>query len=231
MRILVLASITLVLVPIFFYINTFGFGLWNEHTKWAELGSFFGGVLGPIITVISVGFLFIQLKTNNKQQQHTIDTLKLQKVEADIAFFLPIVKADLARKIPTMDNKVLSESLSFHAAEFCSVHTHYQGNDNPDLIVKEFGKRSFDFLICYEGLFASWLTINSHLHTLKELDFTLNMDSYKSQRARVFTSLDSVICSHMDTISMLLDKEFMPHFRCSFESARDEVQSSLKQRT
>ena len=231
MRILALTSALLVFTPIFLYIKVFGFGFWDEHTKWAELGSFFGGVLGPIITVISVGFLFLQLRANNKQQQHTIDTLKLQKIEADIAFFLPIVRTELSREIPTMNNKVLSESMAHHAAEFCHVHTHYQGDENPELIVKDFGKRSFDFLICYEGLFASWLAINSHLNTLKQLDSTLNMDNYKSQRARVFTSLDSAICSHMDTISMLLDNDFQPHFRDSFESARNEVQSNLKQRT
>ena len=123
MRILTLASVFLVIVPVFLYINTFGFGLWDEHAKWAELGNFFGGVLGPIITVISVGFLFLQLKANNAQQQHTIDTLKLQKIEADIAFFLPIVKTELALEIPTMNNKILSNSLSHHAAEFYSVHT------------------------------------------------------------------------------------------------------------
>ncbi|SGZ04332.1 Putative uncharacterized protein [Moritella viscosa] len=40
------------------------------------------------------------------------------------------------------------------------------------------------------------VAINSHLHTLPELDLSLRMDSYKSQKARVFTTIDSFMCSH-----------------------------------
>ena len=218
-------------MPIFLYIHQFGFGLWTEHSKWAEMGSFFGGVLGPAITVISVGFLYIQLKAHQKQQQYTLDVLKLQKIESDIVFFISTVKTELAREIPTMNDRVLSEILSHHAAEFCSVHTNYQGEKNPDLAIEDFSRRSFDFLICYESLFASWNALNAHLYTLNDLDLTLNMDSYKSQKARIFTSLDSFICAHLDTISMLLDPKYVPHFRPSFEIARDQVQAQFKQRT
>ncbi|MGF1760978.1 hypothetical protein L4D76_24260 [Photobacterium sagamiensis] len=228
----------LVLLPIVLYINQFGFGVWclvfgvwTDHSKWAEMGSFFGGVLGPIITVISVTFLYVQLKEHQKQQQYTLDTLKLQKIESDIAFFSSIVKSELERKIPTMNNRVLSDILSHHAAEVCSVHTSYQGNKDPDLIIKEFGKRSFDFLICYESLFASWNAINAQLHSLIKLDLSLGMENYKSQRARVFASLDSILCTHLDTISMSLDQKFAPHFRPTFEHVRHEVQQSLAERT
>ncbi|MCZ0930422.1 hypothetical protein L0636_08285 [Halomonas janggokensis] len=126
-----------------------------------------------------------------------------------------------------MDGKALSSVLNDHAAEFCLVYTHYQGNEDPGLIIKEFGRRSFDFLVCYESLFASWCAINAHFHSLKVLDESLGMENYKSQIARVFTTFDSYICSHLDTISMTLEQEFKPHFRPSFEESRAKVQASL----
>ncbi|WP_372763232.1 hypothetical protein [Pseudoalteromonas sp.] len=215
--------IAIVLLPVALYINQFGFGTWVEHTKWAEMGSFFGGILGPIITVISVTFLYKQLKEHQKQQQYALDSLKLQKIESDIAFFSSIVKKELDRIIPTMDNRVLSDVLSHHAAEVCAVHTQYQGEEDPDLIIKEFGRRSFDFLICYESLFASWNAINAQLHALHKLDLALEIESYKSQRARVFASLDSIMCTHLDTISMTLDLNYQPHFRPSFEDVRNKT--------
>ncbi|ATC81461.1 hypothetical protein [Pseudoalteromonas agarivorans] len=230
MKILSIIFVLALLVPIFLYTNQFGLGLWDDHAKWAEMGSFFGGILGPIVTVISIGFIYIQLKVHQKQQQYTLDTLKLQKIESDILFFSAVVKSELSREISTMDNKTLNSILSNHAAEFCSVHTHYQGSEDPDLIVKEFGLRSFDFLICYESLFASWRAINAQLHSLKALDEALSMENYKSQLARVFTTLDSYICSHLDTISMTLDNGFNPHFRPSFEDSRAEVQESMGKR-
>ena len=92
--------IVLILMPIFLYIYQFGFGFWADHAKWAEMGSFFGGILGPAITVISVGFLYVQLKAHQKQQQYTLDALKLQKIESDIVFFIATVKTELAREIP-----------------------------------------------------------------------------------------------------------------------------------
>ncbi|OOE83212.1 hypothetical protein BZG73_11975 [Salinivibrio siamensis] len=218
-------------IPVSLYMSQFGLGLWDDHTKWAEMGSFFGGVLGPVVTIISVGFLYVQLKAHQKQQQYTFDTLKLQKIESDISFFASVVKSELEREIETMDSKTLQSVLSHHAAEFCSVHTYYQGDEDPNLIVKEFGRRSFDFLICYESLFASWSAINAHLHSLKTIDDSLGMDNYKSQRARVFTILDSYICSHLDTIVMTLEQDFKPHFRPSFEESREKVQTSIEKRT
>jgi len=227
LRILGFTFFLALLIPIWLYISQFGIGLWSDHTKWAEMGSFFGGILGPIVTVISVSFLYAQIKAHQKQQQYTLDTLKLQKIESDISFFASVVKSELEREISTMGGKTLNSILSHHAAEFCSVYTRYQGNEDPNLIIKKFGRRSFDFLVCYESLFASWRAINAHLHSLKVLDEFLGMENYKSQLARVFTTLDSYICSHLDTISMTLEQEFKPHFRPSFEESRAKVQASM----
>ncbi|MFA0570177.1 hypothetical protein BTO01_23125 [Vibrio jasicida] len=55
--------------PVYFYYQRFGFGLWKEHQDWAHLGSFFGGVLGPLVTLISVLYLGFQFREQVKQNK------------------------------------------------------------------------------------------------------------------------------------------------------------------
>ncbi|EOG7766892.1 hypothetical protein ACLIOJ_004884, partial [Vibrio parahaemolyticus] len=44
----------------------FGFGLWSSHSRWGELGSFFGGVFGPIFSFISIVILSLTLVLTKK---------------------------------------------------------------------------------------------------------------------------------------------------------------------
>lgn len=63
-----LMAITILLL----YINKFSGGLSESHTVWAEFGSFFGGVLSPIVSVLAfVGLLYSmdQTKFQFKQQR------------------------------------------------------------------------------------------------------------------------------------------------------------------
>ena len=36
-------------MPIVLYAYKFGIGLWDSNADWAAMGSYFGGVLGPLI--------------------------------------------------------------------------------------------------------------------------------------------------------------------------------------
>jgi hypothetical protein len=53
-KLLIAACVLIGLVSTALYINTFGFGLWKNHTKWAEMGNFFGGILGPFFSLIGL---------------------------------------------------------------------------------------------------------------------------------------------------------------------------------
>lgn len=56
----------LISTPMILYIHKFGFGLWNSHTRWGELGSFFGGVFGPLFSLISIIILSLTLALTKK---------------------------------------------------------------------------------------------------------------------------------------------------------------------
>lgn len=57
-RNVVIITVLSVIVAVGFYIYTFGFSLSNDHSTWAEFGAFFSGVLGPILTIGSILFLY-----------------------------------------------------------------------------------------------------------------------------------------------------------------------------
>lgn len=74
--------ITLVLIlilsaiPIGLYIYKFGIGLLGDMKKWADVGTFFGGVLGPAFTFFSTILLLITVYLTNQSLLRSQDSLK-----------------------------------------------------------------------------------------------------------------------------------------------------------
>lgn len=87
---LALAAI-LIAAPIGLYIDKFGLGYWDEHEKWGELGSYFGGVVTPILTGITLIFLLLQLKYLAKglesERQHRIQT----DTNSEVDYFISLI--------------------------------------------------------------------------------------------------------------------------------------------
>ncbi len=52
----------LIFIPIIIYWNHFGFNITSDHSRWAEYGAFWGGILGPILTLITIWILFLNLQ-------------------------------------------------------------------------------------------------------------------------------------------------------------------------
>lgn len=70
--------LVLILLPVISYIYVFGFGFWSTSTQWAELGGFFGGVLGPILSFISILILWLSLKQSANDSQSQVNALENQ---------------------------------------------------------------------------------------------------------------------------------------------------------
>ncbi len=78
-----LAAVTC--IPVGVYAYNFGIGFWNTNEDWAYLGTFFGGVLGPILTFASVLLLILTLKET--QSANKAQLVLLQKQQFDNSFF------------------------------------------------------------------------------------------------------------------------------------------------
>lgn len=65
-------------VTVGLYIKEFGFGLWSTNVEWANLGAFFGGVLGTIFSFATVVLLLISQRDARKYNEIQISSLRRQ---------------------------------------------------------------------------------------------------------------------------------------------------------
>ena len=65
-------------IPVVLYFYEFGLGLWEKNEDWAYLGSFFGGVLGPAFTLMSVVLLVFTLKETQQANHSQLELAKKQ---------------------------------------------------------------------------------------------------------------------------------------------------------
>lgn len=74
----VVVIFVLILLPVISYIYVFGLGFWSTSTEWAELGGFFGGVLGPILSFISILILWLSFKQSANDSLSQVNALENQ---------------------------------------------------------------------------------------------------------------------------------------------------------
>ncbi|EHR0803111.1 hypothetical protein KS868_004427 [Vibrio parahaemolyticus] len=81
--------IAILSLPIALYVYKFGIGLWDSHADWAVMGSYFGGVLGPLITGVSLLFLGFQIRAQVIQNKIEYLDRKCSHSEVSVRENLP----------------------------------------------------------------------------------------------------------------------------------------------
>ena len=66
-KILIIIFVGVAISIIGFYLYIFKGGLTSNHSKWAEFGSFIGGVLSPIVGILAFIGLFYNFDLTKKQ--------------------------------------------------------------------------------------------------------------------------------------------------------------------
>jgi hypothetical protein len=173
--------------PITFYVNKFGFGVWDSHEDWARMGSFFGGIIGPIITSISLLFLAWQIGLQTKQRKDESTLHVCAECEADINTYLPkiiifvnnIEKLE-AMKVALAKNKVLIEQ-----------------NKKEEALETIKGYISTELAV-----FSMWFHIDSCLRTLQK------RKAYKFRRMRtlIFSQVEIEFLTYLDGVRMFSTK-------------------------
>ncbi|EPE5169635.1 hypothetical protein ACSJES_003788 [Yersinia enterocolitica] len=93
---LVFIIITVIsLIPIGLYFYTFHDSLSTDHTKWASFGTFFGGIYGPIATLVSVIVLIITVIEINQSNKISIENQNNVNIINEIVKFTDIFNACL----------------------------------------------------------------------------------------------------------------------------------------
>ncbi len=85
----VILGVLILTLPIYLYINQFGIGVWKEHQEWGVMGSYFGGVMGPLITSISIVFLGYQIREQRLQRNLEFIGRQSRQHEKDLLNLIP----------------------------------------------------------------------------------------------------------------------------------------------
>ncbi|TCW22127.1 hypothetical protein [Vibrio crassostreae] len=119
--------------PIIFYVYQFGVGFWRNNEDWAYLGTYLGGVLGPILTFASVILLLLTLKETRSANKEQLKLLRKQQF--DSSFFNTMNSLKLA-----LDGAKYGRSIRVHELydNFFSeaniwVNEHFEINKYTDL--------------------------------------------------------------------------------------------------
>ncbi|MGQ0333108.1 hypothetical protein [Halomonas elongata] len=170
-----------IFLPIGLYIKVFGVGLWDKHEDWARMGSFFGGILGPIITGSTLVFLGMQIKLQSQQRRDEEVRHICSECERDILKALPIIEEFF----------VDGENISKIQQQWEKYRDAKKAGDKEKAfdVAKEAFSGSFYFL-------ASWSQVEVSLSKLKDL----NPNKYNVMRWHIFSRLDVYVLGYVDSL-------------------------------
>lgn len=171
LSILMVLVVVVIASPIAIYLYQFGFGLWSSHDDWGIMGSYFGGVLGPIITSISLAFLALQIRAQTKQRSEESALHVCSECELDITSYIPKVKKFIqnGEKLEEIKRVVIERKRKVEEGDL----------DGAQSIVRAYVNENF-------APIAMWVQIDASLRTMQRL----KMYKFKRMRTLLFSEID-----------------------------------------
>lgn len=203
LSLVVLLVVGLVVLPIVFYVSKFGIGLWSDHEDWARMGSYFGGVMGPIVTSISIVFLGYQIREQFLEKRESRILAICEECESDIKEYAEKIRNHLLLE----ENQVaLDEVLRRNKA------TVEGGNpEEGKEIIREFIANNLE-------LSSMWVQIDASMRTLSNL----NRRKLKRMNAYLFSKLHVKNLVGLHVLHQELTGGNEPSF---FDLVRDSVKA------
>ncbi|WP_373960537.1 hypothetical protein [Vibrio gigantis] len=187
-------AVITILSTISIYVYQFGLGLWSEHSKWAEFGSFMGGVLGPILAFFSLLYLAIQLEMQWKENKEARIQAELKHREDYIALNMSL-----------FTSKLIQQDLQLNAP-FSEIILKIHRDNVYKKQVSELIKVG---LSARAETLVMWVNIASALSFLKSVD----EDRYTQQLTMVSVQVGYELCKGLDeVIHLATGIDFEHHF-------------------
>jgi hypothetical protein len=166
---------------ILFYLNNFGFHLSSNHTRWSEFGSFFGGVVGPLLAFFSLLYLAIQIEMQWKENKEARLALEIKYREEYISLNLSQIKSRL---------KEPDEKLGFPMGELIlRIHNDKKYREEVSELIKVGLSARAETLVI-------WVNIVAALSYLK----STNKNIYLNHLTQVNVQLGSDLCVALDEV-------------------------------
>ncbi|BCS95463.1 hypothetical protein DSLASN_10950 [Desulfoluna limicola] len=187
---IIIASIFLVL---FTYVKQFGFSLSPSHSRWAEFGSFFGGVIGSILAFSTLLYLALQIKQQTKEYRDSRIESEIKQREDSILMYLTMLHAKLFEK-DSMLGYPLSELI-------LDIHDNEIKYEESTIIKIGLSARA-------EAL-VMWTNISGYLSFIK----ARNENRYQNQLILVSVKIGYDVCVALDTtVKKATGLNFEQHF-------------------
>lgn len=74
---IIFSAVAILLLTAAFYSWQFGSSLSTDHTRWSEFGSFFGGLLGPVLNLLALVALVFTVGLQAHQLRHAKHELRM----------------------------------------------------------------------------------------------------------------------------------------------------------
>lgn len=178
----------LFLLPLAFYLYKFGFGLWDKHEHWAEMGSFFSGVYSPIIAFIALLILFGQAYAQASLNKHQYDQTYIQENRKDLDFYIGKMESQLSKV--TESGQTVSDLL---IKSFLNL--------NEDQLRSKEGKAlTAAFYFKYRLTFDVWISIYPLLEGLAANDDYPYAHNLVSSKLKISTVLSWEVCVALDKL-------------------------------
>ena len=201
--------------PIIIYTYQFGFGIWNEHSKWAEMGSALSGIYSPIIAALASYILIIQTRSQNRMNsyqtqmhknqnemyKHQYDQDFINRNEDSTHFYINELKHLLNQQT----------SLEKPVSEFVN---QFSGIPEAELRSSQNVALSKLFISNHKNIFYLWSAITNGLVGLKSQSDVAYKSSYTSLLLRINTIITHESCLALDKLfysSQDIDKDNL-HF-------------------
>lgn len=86
--------------PVVAYVATFGFCISGSHARWGEMGSAMSGLYTPILSLLTLGVLVGQARSQVRMNTHHFDQTYIQEARADIEYYLTQLDLELSKTLP-----------------------------------------------------------------------------------------------------------------------------------
>lgn len=175
----------ILLSPIIIYLCQFGFGLWDDHSRWAELGSFFSGIYSPIIAIFALIILAGQSISQNKMNKLHHDNTFLSRKKEELKYYVDKLESYLIEKSEnglTIKAQLIN---SFHSLDRPQLESYK--NDSSELVNNHYPK-----------ILNIWIAIYPILKSMQSNNELTYKDTYTGAVLLIQTILSPQACVTLD---------------------------------
>ena len=184
-----MAGFTL-LLPIVMYLIKFNYGLSDSQDEWGQFGSYISGIYSPILTALTLYFLYKQIKL----QELSMEQYHAQACSEDFNYYLSVINNKLLKEHKTSGGAVKSELIK----NFSDLSDYHENPGN-----------FFSFAINMnenKNFAENWSFLNGLIGGFKKYENTTFEHYYINSKLKAISILGWDCCAALDNFCYVISK-------------------------